>query len=57
MEQVKRMKKYAVSGVYSHGGDLYKLLNAEKMQPLLMKIKKGSIDASKLIFGKDTITL
>ena len=57
MEQVKRMKKYAVSGVYSHGGDLYKLLNAEKMQPLLMKIRKGSIDASKLIFGKDTITL
>lgn len=56
-EQTKRMKKYAVSGVYSNGSDLCKLLSIKEMHSLIEKIKKGNIDASKLVFGRDTITL
>lgn len=56
-EQTKRMKKYAVSDVYSNGSDLYKLLSIKEMHSLVEKIKKGNIDASKLVFGRDTITL
>lgn len=56
-EQTKRMKKYTVSGVYSNGSDLCKLLSIKEMHSLIEKIKKGNIDASKLVFGRDTITL
>lgn len=56
-EQTKRMKKYAVSDVYSNGSDLCKLLSIKEMHSLVEKIKEGNIDASKLVFGRDTITL
>ena len=56
-EQTKRMKKYAVSDVCSNGSDLCKLLSIKEMHSLVEKIKKGNIDASKLVFGRDTITL
>lgn len=57
MDQIKKMKEYALSGVYSNGSDLYKLLDKKKLNYLIVKIKKENIDASKLVFGKDTITL
>ena len=56
-ERTKRMKEYAVSEVYSHGSDLCKLLSTKRMHSLVVKIKKGNIDASELVFGRDTITL
>lgn len=56
-EQTKRMKEYAVSDVYSNGSDLCKLLSIKGMHSLVEKIKKGNIDASKLVFGRETITL
>ena len=56
-EHTKRMKEYAVSDVYSNGSDLCKLLSIKGMHSLVEKIKKGNIDASKLVFGRETITL
>ena len=34
------MKEYALSGVYSNGSDLYKLLDKKKLNYLIVKIKK-----------------
>lgn len=56
-EQINRLKNYAISGVYCYGGDIYKLLDTKKMHLLVKKIKNGTTDASKLVFGKEKITL
>lgn len=56
-KQISKMKKIALSPIYSCSGEMYKLLSYEVLHKLVKKIKKGEVHLSnKILYGRDIIT-
>lgn len=56
-EQTKRMKGYALSYAYVNSGELYRLLDTEVLNKLVVRIKNHNIELkSDIQFGKKVIT-